>query len=112
MGYSTTYVPPPEVEEMAATDFRILQNNARKFMINGNAQRRKKTAWQEADAFRAPTNNTRSFEPQYGDVMVLESRRAGDGPDKVRNTGQGEKFHSSFVLETFGVGRRCSIQTA
>ena len=88
--HSTTYVAPSAVEETPVADFRILQDNARKFSFNRNAQQRKKTALQEAGAFRAPTKNTRSFEPQYGDVQVLGGRRAGDPPDKVRNTGQGE----------------------
>ena len=44
----------------------------------------------QSGAFRAPTTNTRSFEPQYGDVQVLGSKRRDDPPDKVRNTGQGE----------------------
>jgi hypothetical protein len=88
--HSSTYVAPSKVEETPAADFRILQDNARKFMYNRNAQQRKKTALQEAGAFRAPTTNTRSFEPQYGDVQVLGSKRRDDPPDKVRNTGQGE----------------------
>ena len=88
--HSTTYVAPSKVEETPSADFRILQDNARKFMYNRNAQQRKKTALQEAGAFRAPTTNTRSFEPQYGDVQVLGSKRREDPPDKVRNTGQGE----------------------
>ena len=88
--HSTTYVAPSKVEETPSADFRILQDNARKFMFNRNSQRRKKTQLQEAGAFRAPTTNTRSFEPQYGDVQVLGSKRREDPPDKVRNTGQGE----------------------
>ena len=41
--HSTTYVPPSKVEETPVADFRILQDNARKFSFNRNAQQRKKT---------------------------------------------------------------------
>jgi len=94
------------VEETPSADFRILQDNARKFMYNRNAQQRKKTALQEAGAFRAPTTNTRSFEPQYGDVQVLGKRRE-DPPDKVRNTGQGE-----FLLKQIQPVPRGSLNAA
>ena len=88
--HSTTYVAPSAVESTPIADFRILQDNARKFSVNSTSQQNKKKLLQESGAFRAPTKNTRSFEPQYGDVMQLGGRHAGDPPDKVRNTGQGE----------------------
>ena len=104
---STTYVAPSAVEETPVADFRILQDNARKFSFNRNAQQRKKVALQEAGAFRAPTKNTRSFEPQYGDVQVLGGRRRDDPPDKVRNQGRGE-----FLLKMIQPVPRGSLNAA
>ena len=66
-------------------DFRILQDNARKFSFNRNAQQRKKTALQDAGAFRAPTENTRSFEPQFGDVQVLGNETGAQVMDQIRS---------------------------
>ena len=66
--HAAVYGPPEEVEENGVQDFRILQDNARKTQFNRNAQLRKKTELQQAGAFRAPTDNRRSFEPQFGKI--------------------------------------------
>ena len=66
--HAAVYGPPEKVEENGVQDFRILQDNARRFQFNRNAQLRKKSELQQAGAFRAPTENRISFEPQFGDV--------------------------------------------
>jgi len=39
---AAVYGPPEKVEENGVQDFRVLQDNARKFQFNRNAQLRKK----------------------------------------------------------------------
>jgi len=88
--HAAVYGPPEKAEQNGVRDFRVLQDNARKFQFHRDAQRRKKSELQQAGAFRAPTDNRRSFEPQFGNVQMLGDRRRDDSPDKVRNTGRGE----------------------
>ena len=105
--HSAVFGPPESVEKNGVQDFKVLQDNARKFSFNRNAQQRKRKAVQEAGSFRAPTRNTRSFEPQYGDVQVLGSRRRDDPPDLVRNQGRGE-----FLLKEILPVQRGSVNAA
>jgi hypothetical protein len=87
---STTYIAPKKVEEAPAADFRILEDNARKFTYNRNAQQRKNKSSREAGAFRAPTANSKSFELQYKDVQIVGDKNKGDPPNLARNTAKGQ----------------------
>ena len=81
--------PPETVEERPEQDFRVLQANARKGLLNRNSQLSKSRSLKEAGAFRAPLPSKRSFEPRYGDVQLLGTARRGDANDVVRNRGGG-----------------------
>jgi hypothetical protein len=105
--HAAVFGPPEKVEENGVQDFKVLQSNAQKFLFNRNAQQRKKNALQESGAFRAPTKNRRSFEPQYGNVQMLGARKRDDPPDKVRNTGTGE-----FLLKEVQAVPKGSIDAA
>ena len=72
-----------------------------------NAQLRKKTELQQAGAFRAPTDNRRSFEPQFGNVQMLGDKRRDDPLDRVSNTGRGE-----YLLKEIQVVPRTSANAA
>ena len=87
--HSAVFGPPETVEERPEQDFRVLQDNARKGLLNRNSQLSKSKALKEAGAFRAPLPSKRSFEPRYGDVQLLGAVRRGDGGDVVRNRGEG-----------------------
>ena len=62
---------PEDVERQPATEFRVLQDNADKFQHNKDLTDRRVKAVEDANAFRAPTNAARSFNPQYGDAQQL-----------------------------------------
>ena len=87
--HSAVFGPPETVEERSEQDFRVLQANARKGLLNRNSQLSKSRSLKEAGAFRAPLPSKRSFEPRYGDVQLLGTVRRGDGDDVVRNRGEG-----------------------
>lgn len=69
---SAVHGPPANVEGKNGGDnpqnFRVLQNNADKFMHNRTLTQRRMAAVRDAGGFRAPTGATRSFQLQYGDV--------------------------------------------
>ena len=87
--HSAVHGAPQTVETNPSQDFRVLQDNARKGLLNRNSQLSKSKALREAGAFRAPIPSKRSFEPRYGDVQLLGGVRRGDANDLVRNRGQG-----------------------
>ena len=87
--HSAVFGAPENVESVPAQDFRVLQANARKGLLNRNSQLSKSNTLKEAGAFRAPLPSKRSFEPRYGDVQLLGGVRSGDGDDVVRNRGEG-----------------------
>ena len=94
--HSAVHGPPETVEERPEQDFRVLQDNARKGLLNRNSHINKSKALREAGAFRAPLPSKRSFEPRYGDVQLLGATRKGDENDMVRNRGEG-KFQLNLV---------------
>ena len=75
--HSAVFGPPETVEERPEQDFRVLQLNAQKGLLNRNSQLSKSKALREAGAFRAPIPSKRSFEPRYGDVQLLGKPRSG-----------------------------------
>ena len=85
--HSAVHAPPENFESVPAQDFRVLQDNARKGLLNRNSQLSKSKALKEAGAFRAPIPSKRSFEPRHGDVQLLGGARRGDTNDVVRNRG-------------------------
>ena len=87
--HSAVYGAPENVEVIPEQDFRVLQDNARKGLLNRNSQISKSSSLSEAAAFRAPLPSKRSFEPRYGDVQLLGKQRRGDPNDMVRNRGEG-----------------------
>ena len=87
--HSAVYGPPETVEERPEQDFRVLQDNARKGLLNRNSQISKSSSLKEAGAFRPSLPSKRSFEPRYGDVQLLGKPRRDDPNDMVRNRGEG-----------------------
>ena len=77
--HSAVFGPPENVESVPAQDFRVLQANARKGLLNRNSQLSKSNTLKEAGAFRAPLPSKRSFEPRYGDVQLLGPSGGGMG---------------------------------
>ena len=71
--HETVHGAPEDVEKQPATEFRVLQDNADRFQHNKDLTNRRIKAVEDAGAFRAPTNATRSFNPQYGDVQQLRA---------------------------------------
>jgi len=67
--HSAVFGPPKEVERGdGEQEFRVLQDNAKKFMKNRAQSERRMNNVKETKAIRAPTNAARSFEPSYGPV--------------------------------------------
>ena len=60
--HSAVFGPPETVEERPEQDFRVLQANARKGLLNRNSQLSKSKALKDAGGVRAPLPRTRSFE--------------------------------------------------
>ena len=87
--HSAVFGPPETVESRPEQDFRVLQDNARKGLLNRSAQLNKSKSLKSAGAFRAPIPSKRSFEPRYGDLQLLGPVRKGDPNDMVRNRGEG-----------------------
>ena len=77
--HAAVTVAPEDVETMPAASFRVYQDNAAKFQHNKELAEGRKRRLEEAGAFRAPTNARRSFEPQYGPMVV----RATDGTETL-----------------------------
>ena len=92
--HAAVFGAPENVEAVPEHDFRVLQDNARKGLLNRNNQLSKSTTPKEAGAFRAPLPSKRSFEPRYGEVRLLGKPRKDDPNDMVRNRGGG-----SFLLK-------------
>ncbi|OLP75059.1 hypothetical protein AK812_SmicGene45217 [Symbiodinium microadriaticum] len=70
-------VAPEDVETMPTATFRVYQDNATKFQHNKKLTEGRKRRLEEAEAFRAPTNARRSFEPQYGPDLGCELKEKG-----------------------------------
>ena len=86
--HEAVHAAPEDVEEQPATTFRVYQDNARKFQHNRELTAGRQRRLAEAEAFRAPTNAQRSFQPQYGPVKQLASydsmvARATDGTETL-----------------------------
>ena len=71
--HSQTIGPPEDVEKKTTLDFRQSLENAGKLLHNHATTQRRLTAVREEGQFRAPTNATRSFKPQYGNVQKLRN---------------------------------------
>jgi hypothetical protein len=73
--HDAVYGPPANVEGKDRGEnpqmFRVLQNNAEKFLHNRALTQRRMAAVRNAGGFRAPTGATRSFQLQYGDVRQV-----------------------------------------
>ena len=75
--HEAVHGPPAQIERRNGGDnaqnFRVLQDNAAKFVHNRALTQRRMGAIQEAGAFRAPTGAPRSFQPQYGNIRKVRS---------------------------------------
>ena len=73
--HDAVHGPPAQIEKRNdgnnPQNFRVLRDNARKFMHNNRLTQRRMADVREAGGFRAPTNATRSFQLQYGDVRQV-----------------------------------------
>ena len=76
--HEAVFGPPEDVDKEGTQDFLVLRKNARAFMQNRAISDRRKSALEEAGAFRAPVQTGgRSFNPRYGGVRVLERIEEG-----------------------------------
>ena len=70
--HEAVHGPPAQIEGKNGGDnaqnFRVLQDNAAKFVHNRALTQRRMGEIREAGAFRAPTGAPRSFQPQYGNI--------------------------------------------
>ena len=80
---SDVFGPPETVEEKPEQDFRMLQDNASKRLLNRSSKISKSNSLNEAGAFRAPLPSKRTFEPRYGDVQLLGKPRRRDSNNLV-----------------------------
>ena len=75
--HEAVHGPPAQVERKNGGDnaqnFRVLQDNAAKFVHNRALTQRRMGAIQDAGAFRAPSGAPRSFQPQYGNIRKLKA---------------------------------------
>ena len=97
---------PQGVLENPNQDFRVLQDNARKGLLNRSSQLNKSKVLKQAGAFRAPLpGNIRSFEPCYGAVQLLGPTRKNDPNDMVRNKGEGTFLLKQIQPAVLGSGK-------
>ena len=68
--HEAVHAAPEDVETQPATQFRVLQDNADKFLHNKKLTESRQRRLQEG-AFRAPLDARRSFEPRYGAAKEL-----------------------------------------
>jgi hypothetical protein len=71
--HSAVIGAPEDVEKKPTLNFRQAQINAGKFLHNRALTVRRLTTVRDEGYFRAPTNVTRSFKAQYGNVQALRS---------------------------------------
>ena len=75
--HEAVFGPPSQVETRNggenAQQFRILQQNADFYVKNRQTTQRRLAEVRSSGAYRAPTNATRSFKPQFGPVQKLRS---------------------------------------
>ena len=86
--HEAVHAAPEDVETQPATQFRVLQDNADKFLHNKKLTESRQRRLQEAGAFRAPLDARRSFEPRYGAAKELAgydsmTARATDGTEAL-----------------------------
>ena len=96
--HATVIWAPEDIEKKPALLFRAYQDNASKFLHNRALTQRRIESVKESGAFRAPTNASRSFNPQFGKVQ----KRGSVNSMYVTNTG-GREFclsKCSLFLET------------
>ena len=75
--HAAVHGPPSQIEGKNGGDnpqmFRVMQDNASKFVHNRALTQRRIGEIKEAGGFRAPTGNARSFNPQYGNVRRVRA---------------------------------------
>ena len=75
--HDAVHGPPAGIEGRNGGDnaqmFRVMQDNASKFVHNRALTQRRMGEIREAGGFRAPTGNARSFNPQYGNVRRVRA---------------------------------------
>ena len=75
--HEAVHGPPAQIESKNGGDnaqnFRVLQDNAAKFVHNRALTQRRMGELKEAGAFRAPTGAPRSFQPQYGNIRRIKA---------------------------------------
>ena len=79
--HEAVHGPPAQIERKNGGDnaqnFRVLQDNASKFVHNRSLTQRRMGELKEAGAFRAPTGAPRSFQPQYGNIRRVKAGGVG-----------------------------------
>ena len=74
--HDAVYGAPSRVEGNGGDNpqmFRVMQDNAAKFVHNRALTQRRMGEIKDAGGFRAPTGNARSFNPQYGNVRRVRA---------------------------------------
>ena len=75
--HEAVHGPPAQIEGKNGGDnaqnFRVMQDNASKFVHNRALTQRRMGAIREAGAFRAPTGSPRSFQPAFGNIRRIKA---------------------------------------
>jgi hypothetical protein len=75
--HDAVHGPPAQIEQKNGGDnaqmFRVMQDNASKFVHNRALTQRRMAEVRDAGGFRAPTGAPRSFQPQYGNIRQVRS---------------------------------------
>jgi hypothetical protein len=78
--HEAVYTAPSLVEGNGGDNpamFRVMQDNASKYVHNRSLTQRRMGELKEAGAFRAPTGAPRSFQPQYGNIRRIKAGGIG-----------------------------------
>ena len=75
--HDAVHGPPAQIEQKNGGDnpqmFRVMQDNANRFVHNRSLTQRRMAEVKDAGGFRAPTNAPRSFQPQYGNIRRVRA---------------------------------------
>ena len=75
--HEAVYGPPATVEREGPQGFRVLQDNASKYVHNRSLTQRRMGELKESGSFRAVTGAPRSFQPQYGNIRRIKAGGVG-----------------------------------
>jgi len=75
--HEAVHGPPATVEREGPQGFRVLQDNASKYVHNRSLTQRRMGELKESGSFREPSGAPRSFQPQYGNIRRIKAGGVG-----------------------------------